>query len=391
LFNFVSKRKWFFLISALVLVPGIVSLIVSGLNLGLDFKSGSTMTLVFRNSVEQEALRTALADLNFPEAVIQHSAKDALLLEGLELSAEEKDQLLDELESHFQTTVMKAEFVLETEETLAIIFGKTVSKSELSDKLQDLEFSDVSVSEPTTIDSFLIRIGESEGQDSEDQPASITEQERIKQALYNEFGALDYLDFDYISAAFASERVFYTVIALGVAAVGILLYITWTFRKLVHSPRYGFAAIVALIHDTLIVIGIFSLFRIEVNSIFIIAVLTVIGYSVNNTIVVFDRIRENRPRHVNKDFESIVNISLSETLGRSINTSLTTLFALLAIYLFGGATISNFALALIVGIIAGTYSSIFIASNVVVSWDRGELGRLFRRISPRHLIARTRH
>ncbi|MFC2058785.1 protein translocase subunit SecF [Chloroflexota bacterium] len=378
MFNFVSKRKWFFLISALVIIPGIISLIVSGLNLGLDFRSGTTMTLVFRNSVDQDSLRTAFADLNYPEAVIQHSAKDAFLIEGLELTLDEKDQLLDELQSHFQTTVIKAEFVSDTAETLAVIFGETVSKDELSEKLQELEFLDVSVSEATTLDSFLVRIGEQDVQSSNEEAASITEQERIEEALYNEFGALDYLDYDYISASFASERVFYTGIALIVAAVGILLYITWTFRKLVHSPRYGLAAIIALVHDALVVLGIFSLFRIEVNSIFIIAILTVIGYSVNNTIVVFDRIRENRPRHMNKDFESVVNISLTETLGRSINTSLTTLFALLAIYLFGGATISNFALALIVGIIAGTYSSIFIAGNVVVSWDRGELGRLFR-------------
>ncbi|TET76892.1 MAG: protein translocase subunit SecF, partial [Dehalococcoidia bacterium] len=166
----------------------------------------------------------------------------------------------------------------------------------------------------------------------------------------------------------------YAVIA---AAVGILLYITWAFRRLVHPISYGVCAIVALLHDALIVLGVFSLFSLEVNSMFIIALLTVIGYSVNDTIVVFDRIRENRRRDINADFASIVNVSLTGTLGRSLSTSLTTLFVLFALLLFGGATISNFVLALAIGVIVGTYSSLFIASPLVVSWERGELGRLF--------------
>jgi len=134
---------------------------------------------------------------------------------------------------------------------------------------------------------------------------------------------------------------------------------------------------VALVHDALIVLGVFSLFRLEVNSMFIIALLTVIGYSVNNTIVVFDRVRENRRRDISADFASVVNISLNETVARSLNTSLTTLFVLIALLLFGGATISNFVLALTIGVVVGTYSSLFLASQLVVSWERGELGRLF--------------
>jgi len=161
------------------------------------------------------------------------------------------------------------------------------------------------------------------------------------------------------------------------AAAGILLYITWAFRKLVHPISYGACAIVALVHDALIVLGVFSLFSLQVDSMFIIALVTVIGYSVNDTIVVFDRIRENRRRDIGTDFASVVNGSLTETLGRSLNTSLTTLLVLLALLLLGGATIHNFVLALTIGIIAGTYSSIFIAAPLVVLWERGELGRLF--------------
>jgi preprotein translocase subunit SecF len=131
-------------------------------------------------------------------------------------------------------------------------------------------------------------------------------------------------------------------------------------------------------HDILIVLTIFSLFRLEVNSFFIIAILTVIGYGVNNIIVVFDRIRENRGRHINASLDTVVNISITETLTRSLNTSLTTLFVLLALFLFGGSTIHNFVLALIVGVVACAYSSLFIASQLLVAWDHGELARLFK-------------
>jgi len=390
LFNFVSKRKWFFLISALVIVPGIISLIVSGLNLGIEFSSGSTMTLVFKEPVSQADLRDALTGLDHSEAVIQHSTKDVFLLEGQVLTSEEKLGLIDALEPEFGS-LRVADFSSETEGSLALMFEGTVSESDLREQLDIQGYTEAGI-QGKTIDSFLIRTRTlvTEQRGSEGNIVTPAEESTMKQALNDEFGPLASLDFYSISPIIASERVLYTGIAMGVAALGILLYITWAFRKLVHSPRYGFAAIIALIHDALIVLGIFSLFKIEIDSIFIIAVLTVIGYSVNNTIVVFDRIRENRPRHVNRDFESVVNISLTETLGRSINTSLTTLFALLAIYLFGGATISNFALALIIGIIAGTYSSIFVAGNVVVSWDRGELGRLFRWIPLRRRATRSK-
>ena len=150
----------------------------------------------------------------------------------------------------------------------------------------------------------------------------------------------------------------------------------------VPSPfRYGLAAIVALLHDTLIVVGTFAilgeLFDIEVNTMFLIAVLTVIGYSVNDTIVVFDKIRENVLIHVNRPFTEIVNLSISETIGRSINTSFTLLITLAALLLFGGATIREFLYVLLIGVVAGTYSSIGIASQVLVSWEQKSLGRLF--------------
>jgi preprotein translocase subunit SecF len=154
------------------------------------------------------------------------------------------------------------------------------------------------------------------------------------------------------------------------------------------SPfRYGTAAIVALLHDAIVVIGIFAILGevadIEVNTMFLIALLTVIGYSVNDTIVVFDRLRENVLLYPNRTLAANANLSISETLGRSLNTSLTLLFTLLALLLFGGPTIRVFLWVLLIGVIAGTYSSIGIATNLLVAWEAGSIGRLFRRGQPK--------
>lgn len=202
------------------------------------------------------------------------------------------------------------------------------------------------------------------------------EQETLKNAL-GEIGNIE--EFGSVSAAIASETVSNAAIAVAVAAIAILLYVTWAFRKMPSPFRYGTCAIIALIHDVLIVLGIFSfLGRIlnwEVDPMFVTACLAVIGYSVNDTIVVFDRLRENLPRGVAPDFRGMVNISLTQTLTRSLNTSITTLLAILAVYLFVGGTIQTFVMALIIGTVAGTYSSIFIASYLLVVWESRKWSR----------------
>jgi len=157
----------------------------------------------------------------------------------------------------------------------------------------------------------------------------------------------------------------------------IISYIAWAFRKVsrpVSSWKYGVSAIIALVHDLLITIGVFAVLGhylgVEIDSLFVSAILTVLGFSVHDTIVVFDRTRENLFRHATKDFEETVNKSVNDTLSRSINTSLTTLLVLLSLFFLGGDTIKYFALALVVGITVGTYSSIFIASPLLVEWQR---------------------
>jgi preprotein translocase subunit SecF len=188
------------------------------------------------------------------------------------------------------------------------------------------------------------------------------------------------LSFDLVSAVIAQETVINACWAVLAATIGIFFYVWWAFRKVPRPIRYGLAAIVALLHDTLIVVGIFAILGYfldtEVNTMFLIALLTVIGYSVNDTIVVFDKIRENVMTYTNRPFPEVVNLSISETMGRSLNTSFTLLVTLLALLLFGGATIREFLYVLIIGVIVGTYSSIAIATQVLVSWDQKTIGKL---------------
>ena len=184
------------------------------------------------------------------------------------------------------------------------------------------------------------------------------------------------LDNATVSASVASETTRNAFLAVLAASAFILLYISFAFRKVNRPWRYGACAIIALLHDVLVVLGIFSILgwtlHVQVDALFITALLTVVGFSVHDTIVVFDRIRENMTRRTSETFEQVVNASLIQTMARSLNTSLTVLFTLSALTLFGGTTIRVFSLALLIGILSGTYSSIFNASMLLVMWERGE-------------------
>jgi preprotein translocase subunit SecF len=183
------------------------------------------------------------------------------------------------------------------------------------------------------------------------------------------------LSVNYVNSTISNELKSKSLWALFFAVVGIMAYIAWAFRKvsrLVESWKYGAGAVIALIHDVFITVGVFSIlghfFGIEVGIPFIAALLTILGFSVHDTIVVYDRTRENLLRSSSKEkFPEIVNRSLNETLVRSINTSMTVLITLLAIFIFGGTSIRDFSLALLIGIFFGTYSSIFIASALLVT------------------------
>ena len=300
--DFVAKRYWFFAISLLVIVPGMVYLMATGLNPGLDFTGGSSLTLEFPVPVDQEELRLELNRNDQPDATVQRLGDNMYFLRTTELQEEAKDALVEALTTKFA---------------------------------------------PDSPDDIQL------------------------------------LSFDLVSPIVARETVVAAIWAVLAAAVGIFFYVWWAFRNVPSPFRYGTAAIIALLHDTAVVIGIFAILGevndVEVNTMFLVALLTVIGYSVNDTIVIFDRLRENVLLYPNRSFASIANLSISESLGRSLNTSLTLLFTLIALLLFGGETIRVFLWVLLIGVVAGTYSSIGIATQVLALWESGDVGRLFRR------------
>jgi len=294
--DFVGKKRWFFFISEILVVIGIVSLVISQiqlgtpLRLGIDFTGGTYTRLHFSPQVEQEQLRQALSNLGHPEATTQPSEDD-----------------------------------------------------------------------------FLIRLTEISPQEWED----------LTRGLETSLGSqITVRSHDTISAHVATETARNAFIAVIIAAVAMMFYIVWAFRRMPSPFRWGTCAIIALIHDVLIIVGIFSILGwlagVAIDALFITGLLAVVGYSINNTVVIFDRIRENVSRHIKPDFAETVNDSLIETLGRCLNTALTTFFVLLALFLFGGATIHYFVLVLLFGVIIGTYSSICISSQLLVVWEKKE-------------------
>jgi len=293
MFDIVGRRFQFFLISGAVITIGIISLLTFGLKTGIEFGSGSLLTVDFEQEVAQDELQAALAELGHDNVIIQRTGAGDYLIRTAELTPEGKAALETGLEARF--------------------------------------------------------------------------------------GELTEPEFSSVSPMIATETVRTAVIAVAVAAVGILLYVTWAFRRMPRPFHYGTCAIIALVHDALVALGVFSILggilNWQVNMMFITGILAVIGYSVNNTVVIFDRIRENLRLDISADFETVVNNSLVETLGRSVNTSLTTLIVVLALLFFVGATIQNLVAVLIIGIIAGTFSSICIAPTLLVVWDKREWRR----------------
>jgi preprotein translocase subunit SecF len=266
---------------------------------------------------------------------------------------------------------------------------REVSQAQVREAMQELGHDEVRV-QGAGSNKYLIRTDELENApalDSAEGPEPPGEIDQIEAGLRERFGALTRSNFSTVSETVSTEIARNATLAVLVASAAILVYIWMAFRTLPRSFRYGTAAIVAVLHDAVIVLGLFAVlgeFRgTEVDLAFITAILTVIGFSVHDTIVVFDRIRENINADPYVPFEEAVNASMTETLARSINTSLVVVFPVVAMMLIGGETIRNFLLVLLVGIVAGTYSSICVAAQLLVAWENGDFGRFFRRLRGR--------
>ena len=328
--DFVKRRGLYFLLSALILVPGLLSLAIPpSLKPGIEFSSGATFT------------------------------------------------------AHFEDA--------------------SVTQSDVSDKLAELGHEEARV-QRTSDGSYIVRLKNIEGPSGPPVgPAPPGPIDKIRDGLVESFGPIGKIDeagaftdtggftnFSSVSEIVSKEIGRNAAIAIGAAALAILVYISWTFRNVPNPWRYGVAAIVAALHDAVFILGAFSifgkLFDTEINTMFITGVLTVIGFSVHDTIVVFDRIRENVGKYPDAPFDEVVNASLTETVARSINTSFTVLITVISLRLMGGAGIDVLLIALLLGIVAGTYSSIFIASQILVSWEDGDFARLWRKVVPRRRV-----
>jgi preprotein translocase subunit SecF len=248
--------------------------------------------------------------------------------------------------------------------SMILEFGPPVEQSKVREEMVDLGYEEARIQDAGE-GSFIVYTRE------------ITSDEA--RALAVEVGAelgsqVEITDYYFVSPTVAARTARNAVIAVVIAAVAMLFYIVWAFRRMPSPFRWGTCAIIALIHDVFIIVGIFSvlglLAGVAIDALFITGLLAVVGYSVNNTVVVFDRIRENVLKQIRPDFAATVNDSLVETLGRCLNTALTTLFVLLALFLFGGATIHYFVLVLLIGVIIGTYSSVCISSQLLVVWEK---------------------
>ena len=205
---------------------------------------------------------------------------------------------------------------------------------------------------------------------------STPEKTQVTDALAAAFPGAVLERFETVGATVSTESTRQAVLAVTAASVVILIYLTISFRKAPHPVRFGVAAILAMLHDVLLVLGIASILgvviNLQVDALFLTAILTVLSFSVHDTIVVFDRVRENLAhRRSNQSFEDVVNTSVVQTLTRSINTQLTSFLTLLALLLFGGQSIQHFILILLIGLISGTYSSIFNAAQILVVWENG--------------------
>ena len=379
--DFAGKRKWFFLISLLVILPGMVFLAppIDGLKAGLDFTGGSSITMLFSESVDQEDVRTVMADLGHPDAIVQGLGDNTYFIRTKELSTEEKNVVVagvnEALEPSF-ASVGRTDADGRVALTIPSEPGGVSIRAESGERTGRLivDTDDVTPSGELVMS---LEPGPNEGE----VVLTVSDGAPVANVLVT-IGGVEVIAFDGVSPSVAEETVRNAFFAVLLAAVGIFLYVWWAFRNVPSPFRYSAAAIVALLHDTAIVVGIFAilgeLLDVEVNLMFMIALLTVIGYSVNDTIVVFDRLRENVLNYPNRTLTDNVNVSISETISRSLNTSLTLLFTLLALLLLGGSTIREFLLVLLIGVVVGTYSSVGIASQMLVAWDQGDFRRLFR-------------
>lgn len=328
MFQIIQTRKIWIIFSSVLVGLSLAALAIWGLNFGIDFTGGALLELKFegtRPTVTE--VNNALADLPLGGLTPQPVGDNGMILRFQNIDEQVHQDVLAKIKKLVASTD-KSGATSTVEENIATSTDITATSTDIAKK-------DVA-----------------------------------GKALVTE------LRYDSVGPTIGEELKTKSLQAMIIVIIAIILFIAWAFQKVskpIESWKYGVTAIIALFHDVIITMGVFAIlgkfFGLEINTPFVAAILTVLGYSVNDTIVVFDRIRENLPKSED-DFETIVNVSVNQTIRRSINTSLTTFVVLLSIVIWGGATIRGFVLALSIGVLVGTYSSIFLASPILVLWEK---------------------
>tara|TARA_Y100000817_G_scaffold81456_1_gene62733 strand:- start:2907 stop:3818 length:912 start_codon:yes stop_codon:yes gene_type:complete len=297
--NIVAKRMWFLIASTIILIVGILSLTFPPhLNLGIDFLSGTGVTVRFVDDVSSSQIENQFTKIGLDSPSIQSMGDN----------------------TYFIRTEKLSDFDVENNDS-------TVSRNDLEKSIEEID----------------------------------------KNA--------DIIEIESVGTRVAEGTIRNSIVAVSVASFFVMIYVLYAFRRLEKSYRFAFSAVLTLVHDVVLVTGIYALlghiFGLQVNSVFIVALLTVIGYSVNDTIVIFDRIRENQIKFPDNKYSSNINISINESIIRSLGTSITTLLVLFSMLILGGSTLREFIVVLILGVVVGTYSSIFIASQFLIIWEEG--------------------
>ena len=365
MYDIVGKRRWYFLFSALITIPGIVFILLGGLKPSIDYTGGTIWAVKFANNPTAEQVQAAVVELGHPtgEVRLLDSGYLEIRLEAIEFQT--IGGVPTPQPTGSATTSGSASISASASASAAGSATAVPSSSAAPTATPTPSPSPTATPTPTATPVPTA----APTPDVNNTPLA-----SLKTGLEARFGASSTLAARTVGPIIGTELIRISIILIVVGELFILGYLWIRF-----GFRFGTAAIVALLHDVIVVVGTFAIlgyfFGLEFDALFVTALLTIIGFSVHDTIVVFDRIRENRIRHAGESFGAIVNHSILQTLARSINTSLTVVVTLSALLLLGPVTIQTFTLALLIGVVSGTYSSIFNASQILVAWDEWALRR----------------
>lgn len=373
--DFQSRRRPAMLLSGLVILIGLISLVIhGGPNYSIDFSGGLSLLLRFNQPegmqpIDEEMVRGSLEKIGLANSEVKLSrsteGEDLLIRLKEEVRYKPPEALIrarldQELENQWH---MVPDDRLNVEDLPDLTgYSYVVIETQADDNTLEKILNSVDIENPKlikhkTMDGDEVILLAGEGKDTVSQ---------LMKVLSDDYPAysIDVRSIDRVGPRIGSELRFKALGAVFAALLLIIIYLWWRFEFL-----FGIAAVIALFHDVLITFGIFSILNVEISLVIVGAFLTLVGYSLNDTIVVFDRIRENLKKYKNKSYAEVINDSINATLSRTVITSGTTLLVVLILFFFGGEVLHSFALALLIGVLVGTYSSIFIASPILIEWE----------------------